>query len=458
MWNPEGSGSNNDDMFENGPKDLQSYTTLIYNFGGSGEFLRPVSSKINRLGTHINIFGRWDSTSAAFEVTSLMAGTPQRSNEVVVSTDSYIYTLGGSSTSVVRTDLDGSNFTSLDTTGMATSSRGTFALESGDDRIFIIGKTQNSSNLWYRELTDAQSSGFTSGSLINSDGTITNFNRSEMGAAITHKGDVYLIKGSRLLKFVPGNTSPQTIGLPSSPTGGSVYGAIWEDPYGLLVLRLHNYTSGNTGAEAYYYSSNNGGSTWVPNYYPKVSDMNVEYYTHDVYLYGRRQQQIMKYNDDVSKNVYTIRQQTVTVTDGEDLSSMNAGDIVKPPGITDPLNFSKINTITSNGDGTTDILINGFIDFSVGDFVESVAPTGTATSTRFLVINTTGAVTTTQVADPGFTELGPGTTQQITFPATFPTGSTPDAELPAGTTLQVEVEATNTVASDTFPSNIITPA
>jgi hypothetical protein len=120
--------------------------------------------------------------------------------------------------------------------------------------------------------------------------------------------------------------------------------------------------------------------------------------------------------------------------------------------------FAKIGSITSNGNGTTDIVVNGFDDFATGDFVEATASTGNATSTRFLVINSSGAVTTTQSSDPGFTQLGPGTSQQISFPATFPTGNTPDSELPAGTTLQVEVDATNSSATDTFSSNIITPA
>ncbi len=76
---------------------------------------------------------------------------------------------------------------------------------------------------------------------------------------------------------------------------------------------------------------------------------------------------------------------------------------------------------------------------------------------RYLVIDATGNVITHQAADPGFTFLGPGTDQTITFPAIFPSGQTPDEELPPGTYMQVEVEAENVVATDDYPSNIVTP-
>ena len=36
--------------------------------------------------------------------------------------------------------------------------------------------------------------------------------------------------------------------------------------------------------------------------------------------------------------------------------------------------------------------------------------------------------------------MGPGTEIDLTFPATFPSGSTPDEEIAAGASIQVEVE------------------
>ena len=284
-----------------------------------------------------------------------------------------------------------------------------------------------------------------------------------MSNCIVHKNEVFLAgQSAQIFKFTPGNTSPQAVSRPATPNGyrgGAV--TLWEDPFGLLVLRLSCYV-GTSGSDAgyFYYSSNNSGATWVADYYPsETNGKQIEYYVPDTYLHGRRQQSYENNSGNTKqKRVYTIRTQTVTVTDGEDLALLNVGDYVKAPGVSDQFEYARIQTITSNGDGTTDIVVNGFRDFAVGDTIEATSSTGIASSVRFLVINATGAVTSTQVSDPGFTELGPGLTQQISFPATFPTGNTPDVELPAGTTLQVEVEATNSVASDTFPSNIITPA
>ena len=69
-----------------------------------------------------------------------------------------------------------------------------------------------------------------------------------------------------------------------------------------------------------------------------------------------------------------------------------------------------------------------------------------------------GVVENQTSTDPGFVELGPSTGIGITFPAVLPSGNSPDVEFPAGASLQVEVEATNSVASDTYTSGSITPA
>ena len=72
--------------------------------------------------------------------------------------------------------------------------------------------------------------------------------------------------------------------------------------------------------------------------------------------------------------------------------------------------------------------------------------------------SSSGLVENTSSSDPGFTQIGPGTDIDLTFPSALPSGSSPDDEFPAGATIQVEVEATNSVASDTYPSSTITPA
>jgi len=81
----------------------------------------------------------------------------------------------------------------------------------------------------------------------------------------------------------------------------------------------------------------------------------------------------------------------------------------------------------------------------------------------FCKLNTTGAVTDLQSADPGFTAWpttgGPTTYNgTLTFPALLPSGAAPDADMPAGTHLKVEVEASNATGTDTQASATITPA
>lgn len=465
MYSPDGSGSSQDDMYENSSADLKQYTGYKFNLQGSNELLYVMSAQLNRAGTHLNLWSRNSVFRGCFALDILFTGEPIRRRDNFYSTDKYIYQIDGASNSprLYRMDKNGVAAGSKTFGNINASGDGAFAFETLSDRIFIVATAGTSSNLWYKELTDDEfdDSQWNNNSNLNPDGSIVNFRRSEVGNCIAHKNEVFLIQIDQLFKFIPGNSTPQSVSIPATPSGyRSAYCTLWEDPYGLLVLRLNCYV-GTAGSDAayFYYSSNNSGATWVADYYPAIlNGMQVEYFVPDTYLYGRRQQSLLQTGSQVRKNVFTIRTQTVTITDGESLALLNVGDYVKAPGVTSQYDYARIKTITSNGDGTTDIVVSGFRDFEVGETVEATASTGSASSTRYLVINVTGAVTTTQVSDPGFTQLGPGLTQQISFPATFPTGNTPDEELPAGTTLQVEVEATNSVASDTFPSNIITPA
>ena len=131
------------------------------------------------------------------------------------------------------------------------------------------------------------------------------------------------------------------------------------------------------------------------------------------------------------------------------------GDAIKVDGDTDTANIGIIHIINSDRKSMS---IKMSREVVAGDILIATNQTGTAVSSLFLVIDATGGISNMQSSDPGFVTLGPGTSQSITFPATFPTGNTPDTELPSGTTIQVEVEATNSSASDTYPSNIVTPS
>jgi hypothetical protein len=465
MWYPEGSGSSYDDMLENSGKDLLAYTSVDNDFYGSGEYKQGLAGVQNRLGTWVNIMGRHNNIQAAFEISGLLSGNPSRQNKNEVSTDAYKYISTGRN--LTRYDLNGQNGISLFLGGVPYSGGGgPYFMETLSDRIFIVSQSSTSGSLWTKELTDAASANLSNGNTIYQDNNQSGFNRYDITGCIFHKGKVLISKGVNgggIYAFTPGTSSPTLSSIPAAPSGyQNTYGAIWEDPLGNLILRTTHFSTDWSTQAAFYYSSNNSGATWVANHYAYDSNFNYEYWTPDLYLYGRRQKsKRIKGSGSaatVTKQVYTIRSQTLTVTNGADLSSLNVGDIVRPPGETDPLKYSKIDSISSNGNGTTNVVVNGFNDFAVGNVIEATASTGTATSTRFLVINAQGAITTHQVSDPGFVTQGPGTSQTITFPATFPTGNAPDVELPSGTTIQVDVQAVNSAASDTYASNTVTPS
>lgn len=97
--------------------------------------------------------------------------------------------------------------------------------------------------------------------------------------------------------------------------------------------------------------------------------------------------------------------------------------------------------------------------FSTGSPLQNtVSHSGGTAGTVYGVVGGSGAVSDLQTSDPGFVTLGSNPNITLTLPATFPTGNTPDVELPAGTTMQVTVQATNSSGSDTLDSNIITPS
>ena len=99
---------------------------------------------------------------------------------------------------------------------------------------------------------------------------------------------------------------------------------------------------------------------------------------------------------------------------------------------------------------------SGTWSVNTGNWV--IGPEKTVAGTKlYTVVDNAGAVSDLQSTDPGFVSQT-GTPVSLTFPATFPSGNAPDADLPAGTTLTVEVNATNASGSDSATSNTVTPA
>ena len=123
---------------------------------------------------------------------------------------------------------------------------------------------------------------------------------------------------------------------------------------------------------------------------------------------------------------------------------------------------------TSPGISGELLSINGtdmeFINMSGADAFETGKPLqntvsyfGGSQATLYAVLSGAGTVTDLTGSDPGFVNLGYGVDNTITFPATFPSGNTPDVELPAGTTIQATVEFTNSQGTVSTDSNTLTP-
>jgi hypothetical protein len=148
--------------------------------------------------------------------------------------------------------------------------------------------------------------------------------------------------------------------------------------------------------------------------------------------------------------------QVLTLSGNQNLGTtggINVNNLVRMSGTTNT--YARVVSISA---GTNNITIASPTTFLTGRTLVSTQPVGTATSQRlYLLTDSGGNISDMQSADPGFVNYGPGTSVTLKFPATFPTGNAPDTELPSGTTVRAEIQATNTVASDTELSNIVTP-
>lgn len=471
------SGSNTDQVWRT-TNDHETWQLAYQNITGV-ESSSLHTANTNRAGTHVNFWGFIGNSNKlmSIAVAGLLSGSPVKQTSHFLSTDTYHYWLSysGSYPTLYRQlkngstdyyDTSGDQSQKINLQGMYQNvggHTGCMGLEAASDSIVIFGRSNQSSNhTWYKEITDSNSLNWSNGT-VSDDFIISNFNRSEMGAAVYHKGAVFIAYRGTLLKITSGASSATAITpLPSPGSGYSTtsYVTMWESPDGLLIAKSVTTNSSGQG-EAMYYSSSNSGASWVSNYYPTITGQQTERFTPDVYTYGHRaQMRINQTNSYPQFKIQCIRlgYQDLTVTDGADLSSLNVGDAVKFSETAPPKEHGKIMSKTSNGNGTTTVRVRTFTTVNVGDTIQAVASTGSATSTRFLVIDVTGAVTSHQANDPGFVNQGPGTSHTITFPATFPTGDTPDVELPSGTTIQIDVQAVNSEASDTYPSNIVTPS
>lgn len=224
--------------------------------------------------------------------------------------------------------------------------------------------------------------------------------------------------------------------------------------YYYIVEIRENPSTGATEFMVYYdgnsyiYSSNNGGGSWTIAWNgPGTGNQSVNFYNSQMIWKSGGGTRTLK--------AWTWGAQTVTLDgQGSDYVSFNVGDTIHPLGNYDDSAYGRITNISGNN-----ISIASDYIYQAGDVIEGLNSISSGVSSRYLVIDATGAVSGTVGSDPGYVGVGPNTSKTLTFPATFPSGNSPDDELPVGTTLKVSAQATNSIGSSEFgPSNVITPA
>ena len=148
-----------------------------------------------------------------------------------------------------------------------------------------------------------------------------------------------------------------------------------------------------------------------------------------------------------------LKGSTITVPFNSFLTNLQNGHTVTKKDDEDNVNF--IGIVTNKSSNTFKLQSAG--TYTTSDELINLDNFTQSSTDRYLVVDGTGSVSALQSTDPGFVQIGPGTSISIDFPAAFTNGKTPDNEIPGSGLLKIEVSATNSQATDTFLSNGVTP-
>lgn len=214
---------------------------------------------------------------------------------------------------------------------------------------------------------------------------------------------------------------------------------------------LYSMSNAGSGVTHYLERSTNNGTSWSD----LGSVSGLPYGVYDMCFGGGRVGVALK-NSNGYAVCATVEYGTQTLTLNSNsglggLNGVNVSDLVRTSGSSDYVRVTALNTSTPS------ITIAAPPTVTNGETLIGSSPTSTSTGTKYLTIDSSGNVTDIVTADPGFVQTGPGTSVTLTFPATFPSGDTPDVALPAGASIRAEIQATNSQATDTELSNIVTP-
>ena len=239
-----------------------------------------------------------------------------------------------------------------------------------------------------------------------------------------------------------------------------------------IIAVMRGYYNGNNDSNGrwLYAQSSNGGVNWTP---AIMSSQNYSYYNtyaispremlekrgHRVavvnggWIFGAGRNQYWGTSYYYYRcGLYAKDNTELTFADTTNLgnNTFRSGDRVRQSSATGSIGVISSNTMTLND-------IQG--TFSTGSPVtNTVSYFGGNISTMYAQINGSGTVTDLTTSDPGFTNVGYLLDNTITFPATLPSGNSPDVELPSGTTIKVDAQFTNSQGTVSATSNTITPS
>ena len=418
-----------------------------YNQGGSDGWIFAFPTKDRKI---VNLGGYgWTGTGLDMEK-FLEEGTVQVTGQKAY-TNNYYYTFG--SGYLYRYQKDGTNigYQYFDTNYCGYGKGCIFEL--GDSTIGLIMTPQSGTGTTYLHLVQDS----VPDSAFNNTNSYPNSSlpANNPTSAFVYQGKFYANWSQTMYVVSPdGSQTSQPI-----PKNGYI---TVDECNNIFYLNYISYYSQNV-QEIGVYTSNNYGVTWNKFASQTNSQSNVNTgYTGKAWWTTRSL--VFKAQPEYQAANYYARAagyyQNVTVaTDSLDKTAVLINSPVIPSSYTGAEGWGTgtVTAINDQGDGTTILQIAGGATYSVGDTVNLAAPTGIATSTRYLVLDIAGNVSATVANDPGFVDVGTGLEKNITFPATFSTGKAPDEELPAGTIFQVEARAKNTNAETVTVSNAITP-
>ena len=241
----------------------------------------------------------------------------------------------------------------------------------------------------------------------------------------------------------------------------------YVDGHWFIVTTANN--SGNGGS--FIRASNNNGTSWFDVAHirdqslgsnkevkrPTTTGNTATYKNHNNNVFMNRNGRLLMMansSGDYSRHgVWYLNYNTIlTLASTQNLTGLDiqVGDTLRQGSVTGVITEISGSTVTLGE-------VSGV--FSTGSAVQNtINHSGGSAGTLYAIVGGSGAVSDLQTTDPGFVNLGSNPNITLSLPATFPTGNTPDVELPSGTTLQVTVKATNSSGSDTLDSNIITPS